>query len=44
VGIQDHPTKVTGLLLKWGQGDEAALERFFGGLTVEETASVSTPP
>ena len=25
--IPDHPTKVTGLLLKWGQGDEAALER-----------------
>jgi RNA polymerase sigma factor (TIGR02999 family) len=26
-GIPDHPTKVTELLLKWGQGDEAALER-----------------
>jgi RNA polymerase sigma factor (TIGR02999 family) len=25
--IPDHPTKVTGLLLKWGQGDESALER-----------------
>jgi RNA polymerase sigma-70 factor, ECF subfamily len=25
--ISDQPTKVTGLLLKWGQGDEAALER-----------------
>ena len=26
-GIPDHPTKVTALLVKWGQGDEAALER-----------------
>jgi len=25
--IPDHPTGVTGLLLQWGQGDEAALER-----------------
>lgn len=25
--IPDRPTKVTGLLLKWGQGDEAALDR-----------------
>jgi len=25
--IPAHPTKVTGLLLKWGQGDEKALER-----------------
>jgi len=26
-GIPGHPTQVTGLLQKWGQGDEAALER-----------------
>jgi len=26
-GIPEHPTRVTGLLLKWGRGDEAALER-----------------
>jgi RNA polymerase sigma-70 factor (ECF subfamily) len=26
-GIRNHPTQVTGLLLKWGQGDEGALER-----------------
>ena len=26
-GIPDNPTRVTGLLLKWGQGDEGALER-----------------
>jgi len=26
-GIPEHPTRVTGLLLKWGQGDETALER-----------------
>jgi RNA polymerase sigma-70 factor, ECF subfamily len=26
-GIPENPTRVTGLLLKWGQGDEAALER-----------------
>jgi RNA polymerase sigma factor (TIGR02999 family) len=25
--ITDHPTQVTALLLKWGQGDEAALDR-----------------
>jgi RNA polymerase sigma factor (TIGR02999 family) len=25
--ITDYPTKVTGLLLKWGQGDEGALEQ-----------------
>ena len=25
--IPQHPTKVTGLLLKWGQGDEQALHR-----------------
>jgi RNA polymerase sigma factor (TIGR02999 family) len=25
--IPDHPTEVTELLLKWGQGDEGALER-----------------
>ena len=26
-GIPDHPTKVTALLLKWGHGDEAALDQ-----------------
>ena len=26
-GITDHNPNVTGLLLKWGQGDESALER-----------------
>ena len=26
-GIPETPTRVTGLLLKWGRGDEAALER-----------------
>ena len=26
-GIPENPTRVTGLLLKWGRGDEAALER-----------------
>ena len=26
-GIPENPTRVTGLLLKWGQGDEGALER-----------------
>ena len=26
-GIPENPTDVTGLLLKWGQGDEGALER-----------------
>src|SRR6186713_563271 len=25
--IPDHPTEATGLLLKWGQGDETALDR-----------------
>jgi RNA polymerase sigma-70 factor (ECF subfamily) len=27
LGIPANPTRVTGLLLKWGQGDEAALDR-----------------
>jgi RNA polymerase sigma-70 factor, ECF subfamily len=27
LGIPENPTRVTGLLLKWGQGDEDALER-----------------
>lgn len=26
-GISEHPAEVTGLLLEWGQGDEAALAR-----------------
>ena len=26
-GIPAHPTRVTGLLLKWGRGDEGALEQ-----------------
>jgi hypothetical protein len=26
-GIPEHPANVTALLLKWGKGDEAALER-----------------
>ena len=27
MGIPQNPTRVTGLLLKWGRGDESALER-----------------